>query len=467
MTSANLFEDVQMANSTVHDAESAGDNLQQQPCRSDEVASSPGVGKKFYHLVRRFASVSDVLRILGALAVASGMGFFLLDGVQVGNDLQRFYTSLGFAALLTTAGLVMSMLLREQRGSRVFIALALLSVPVNFTVFGALIYSVAPLDSLLNNYPQFAFWHAPSAASLVFAAGAGLAVLVPVVWFGLSVLARPARRWLSLALVLSSAVLLVPLREEMWAAALAFSAVVIVWFSYRRNGRDELALKTLEGRFSLALLFAAPVIVIARSMFLYQVSGFLVLTMCTGLYLCTRQLMTSRRAGSVSAMLLTVGTAAGIALVTLSSFDLLINFIPEYWVAIVCGVGALVLTADLVQTGTSRLTACRVAALLVTLVSLALVANAIMALSGVIAIASVLILLVTITYGYYNKLTAICWIALAAIVAILTINAEALWNNVAATGWWGIAVGGCVAILAGSILDRAGTVVQVESSHAG
>ena len=88
--------------------------------------ASPG----FFEIVRRYASLSDLLRLSGAVTVAIAMGLFLLDGIEVVNDLQRFLTMLGLTGALTAAGLAMSVFLKEQRGSRVFISLALLSVPV-------------------------------------------------------------------------------------------------------------------------------------------------------------------------------------------------------------------------------------------------------------------------------------------------------------------------------------------------
>ena len=175
----------------------------------------------FFEVVRKYASVSDMLRLFGAAAVAVAMGLFLLDGVKVLNDLQRFLTMLGLTGALTAAGLLMSSLLKEQRGSRVFITLALLSVPVNFTVIGALLYSVIPLDTMALNYPGYAHWQVGGLSDLAIGLAAAVVVLGPVVWAGFSVLARSACAWLSMALIASSAILLIPVRAELWSAGIA------------------------------------------------------------------------------------------------------------------------------------------------------------------------------------------------------------------------------------------------------
>ncbi len=462
MSSAGMVDDCRLKHRLADHVEPVDKTANVVSASEDNTAATTESKQTIFQLVRRFGSVSDALRVFGALAVAAGMGFFLLDGVQVGNDLHRFYTSLGFAGSLTAAGLAMSMLLREQRGSRVFIGLALLSVPVNFTVFGALIYSLVPLDSLANSYPQFALWQAPGATSLTLAAAAGFAVLLPVVWFGLSVLARPVRHWLSVALLLSSAVLLVPLRQEMWAGLLALSSVVGLCYLCLRKAPDELALKTTEGRFAIALLFVAPVIVVARSLFLYQVSGFLVLALCVSLYICVRQVMQGRAANSLASVLLTMGTALAISLVSLSLFDLLLNVLSFSWAIIACGVCTLLLAADLLHAASSNVTARRCASILAVLTIMALAVNTIFAFQSLIALVTVAILVVIALHSHYNKLVLTGTTALLGIALIVFTNADTLWDAIATTGWWGIAIAGAAAIFAGSMLDRAGTVVEVE-----
>lgn len=412
-------------------------------------------------LIRRFGSVSDALRLFGALAVASAMGLYLLDGVQVVNDIQRYLTILGLTAALTTAGLIMSLWLREQRSSRVFIGLALLSVPVNFTVFGALVYSIVPFDSIGSYYPQFAFWEVESVSRLLMAATAGLVVLIPVTWFALSVLARSSRHWLTAALLLSGAVLLVPVRHELLSAALAIGSTITMWWLCKTRVANSLTFKTAEGRFAVALLFIAPIIVVARSMFLYEMSGVLGLALSGGFYVAARFLMQRQVQQSfVSALLVFVAVVA-IGIAGVSFFSVVQYYGSESVGFISANAMVLALLTDVLRISKQSSAARKLSAVMLTMVTSGLVAYGIFTASSLVATVSIVMLLAVAGYGYLNRFAAASVIAIAGAIALMLLNAEVLWASVAQTGWWGVALGGAAAIVAGSLLDRAGTSIEV------
>jgi len=83
-----------------------------------------------------------LLKFIGAGVVAAAMALFLLDGIQVNNDIQRFLTILGFGALLTASGLAVNHWLTDRVASRLFIGLSLAAVPVIASVLGGLIFSL-------------------------------------------------------------------------------------------------------------------------------------------------------------------------------------------------------------------------------------------------------------------------------------------------------------------------------------
>ncbi|MBT8441752.1 MAG: hypothetical protein KJO76_05135, partial [Gammaproteobacteria bacterium] len=108
--------------------------------------------------VKNFATVSEALRILGAAVLLSSMSMFLLQGWNEGNDINRYLMLLAQTGLLAGAGFAMSHGLGEAKGARVFFGLALISIPANFTILGALLYSVIQWDGGLTTYPSFATW---------------------------------------------------------------------------------------------------------------------------------------------------------------------------------------------------------------------------------------------------------------------------------------------------------------------
>lgn len=440
---------------------------QKQTEEGQDAAKSTGL----FEIVRTYASLSDLLRLSGAIAVAVAMGLFLLDGIEVVNDLQRFLTMLGLTGALTAAGLAMSMLLKEQRGSRVFISLALLSVPVNFTVFGALLYSIMPMDAMALNYPNYAHWQVGSMADLGLGLLAGMAVLGPVIWLGYSVLARASRYWLSIALLASSAILVVPVRGELLSAGLAIGATVLLWLYCRRNSADSLVFKTLEGKLSVALLFVAPVIVAVRSLFFYDVDGVLVLTLSVGFFVYCRQLMGGLPKHWLLSATLTLLTAAAIIGVCLASANLAVNFIPDTWVMFATSLGLLLLTNDMLRVSHSPALAGVIGLLFAGVAILGLVATTVFGSGMTLWVA--LALAAIIGYGSWAKQYALVGIGAIGLLALISLNAaellfhaQVMWLTVLKTGWWGIAAAGALAIVAGSMVDRIGTVVRVKRQEA-
>jgi len=145
--------------------------------------------------MQSFSSISNLMRLLGALALVAGMSVFLLQGWGPGDDSSRFLMMLAQTILMTVSGFSLHFFLKENKGARLFFGLSLVSVAANLTVLGALIYSVIPFDSSLfgsssSNLPSYATWVAADASTLLLSLGIGLIVLVPVTLFGFQLLAR-------------------------------------------------------------------------------------------------------------------------------------------------------------------------------------------------------------------------------------------------------------------------------------
>jgi len=223
-------------------------------------------------LIKKFGSLSGIVRTAGVAAVVLSMCLFLLDGMGVVNDTQRFFTMLIMTGLLSAGGFALAFLLKEQRGARSFFGLAALSVPVNFTVLGALFYSVVQFDSIGTVYPTVALWKIQSVASLGSAALIAAVALIPVTIISLSVMAREARTWLSGALLVSSSMLLLPIRDTSFIAPIVALIVVALISLVKKRGEGLISLKTPAGRFVQFLLFVPPAIMLFRSFWLYDVS---------------------------------------------------------------------------------------------------------------------------------------------------------------------------------------------------
>lgn len=240
--------------------------------------------------LRSVATLSEALRILGAGIILVSMSVFLLQGWSEGNDIQRYLLLLTQTGLLGAAGFAMSHLVRETKGARLFFGLALISVPANFTILGALLYSVIQWDGGLATYPGYAHWRLDDLANIGVTMSAAMLVLVPVALFCYAVMARHSAKLLSAHFLLLNALLLLPIRSSFAAGSIALAGVIYALIAVGKLTRKDLALKTPEGRFALATLFIPLGIILFRSMYFYAVDSLMVAMVGSVLFLTARQM---------------------------------------------------------------------------------------------------------------------------------------------------------------------------------
>lgn len=83
----------------------------------------------------------SLLRILGTTALLVAMYSFLVKGWQSGGDVFRYLLMLGHTGAMAAIGLASGHWLKEGKGARLLLTLALVSVAANFAILGAFIYS--------------------------------------------------------------------------------------------------------------------------------------------------------------------------------------------------------------------------------------------------------------------------------------------------------------------------------------
>jgi len=253
-----------------------------------ESGSGPGI-ERVLRSIQNFATLSEALRIIGASVLVASMSVFLLQGWNEGNDVSRYLLLLAQTGLLAVAGFAMSHGLKEPKGARMFFGLALVSIPANFTILGALLYSVFQWDIGLATYPDYASWRIEDAASIGVTLAGALLVLIPVAFFCFAVMARHSSKALSLHFLALNALLLLPIRGSVLAGSVALAGVLYALYMVSRLLRQDRALKTGEGRFALTALFIPLGIILFRSMYFYDVDSLMIATVALVLYLAARQ----------------------------------------------------------------------------------------------------------------------------------------------------------------------------------
>lgn len=246
--------------------------------------------------IQTLSSFTGGLRSVGAMMVVGAMCLFLFDTVQ-GDDVSRYHQLLIQTLLLAGGGLLTSSFLKDMRGGRMFLGLALISIATNMATLGALIYSHVQWggDRLQHHYPAFAKWIATdlSISDFMLLSAAGIAVMIPISVLVFRIMARDAAFKLTLLFCLCNLLLLIPFRESIGLALIASFAVILPTLFLKRYGAPSPLTRTGEGVFSVLCLFLPAMIIMARSLALYDMDPILTLIISTVMLLSLRTLFYS------------------------------------------------------------------------------------------------------------------------------------------------------------------------------
>ena len=421
--------------------------------------------------VREAVTVATLLRTLGAAAIVGSLSLYLLQGFDVRGDLSRVFTLLGQSALLALAGLAVGVALREPKGARVFLALALVSVPANFAVLGAMLYSIAPLDGglLPAHFPAFATWRAETSVDAWRAVGAGAALLLPITAFGFAVLARRHATTLSLALLAGSALLLVPVRAPsvtiVAAGAMLIGAVIVTVRAGRRAAARGLPM-TFEERLAHGLLFLPAALVLARTMLANGLALDSALPLAMAAFYGFDRLVAHAR-GTVrrQRVVALLGAVAGVATAVLA-VPLLDGTLPGAALLLVFAAVSGALSWRLMRS-TDEPGARRAVGALWSGLSLAAVCASVavdpsaVGSGGGSTLAGVVVTLAVVLHGVLEGRLRRAVLGGAVLVGLAWLHADVLVSLVLGGGWRALAGLGVGTIVAGSLLERFGPALRL------
>jgi hypothetical protein len=411
--------------------------------------------------VRDFATLSEALRILGASVLLASMSLFLLQGWNEGNDVRRYLLLLTQTGLLTAAGFAMSHVLKETKGARMFFGLALVSVPANFTILGALLYSVFQWDGGLTTYPGYATWQIENVAATGITLAGAMVVLLPVTFFCFAVMARHSAKLLSLHFLALNALLLLPIRSSMAAGTIALLGVVYALRVVSVMAGKDRALKTGEGRFALTTLFIPLGIILFRSMYFYRVDALLVAMVCMAFYLAARQasLFPGRRP-QVALMLdvFSLPLALGVAMFLTNAVSQQLAGALEapFFAAVYTG-----LALDLLRRTESKKLTSLISFTISLFIALSFIFSvALTPAAGTAILALVaggLLLLFGIALGNVTAISA----GTITIIAGVMFGFGEIVQLIVSSGWVELAIFGAAAIALGSVLERHGVAIKL------
>ena len=411
--------------------------------------------------LRNFATLSEALRILGAAVILASMSVFLLQGWSEGNDIRRYLLLLTQTGLLAAAGFAMSHLVKETKGARLFFGLALVSIPANFTILGALLYSVFQWDGGLTTYPGYADWRIEDVASIGVTMSAAMLVLVPVTMFCFAIMARRSTKSLSLHFLLLNALLLLPIRSSVAAGTIALAGVVYALFVIGKLTRQNIALKTGEGKFALATLFIPPGIILFRSMYFYQVDSLMIAMVAMVLFLVARQASQFPDRNARLGLALEVVSWPMAMVVALALTDALGPNLASGLDAPVFAAAYAVLALDVVRRTGSRTLAKAIGTSIGIAVAISFTLSVMLSPSAMSALFSVAAGVLLLLWGAAGKKLMTIIAGLITVGAGVLFGLDAIVQLIITSSWIDLAIFGASAIALGSVLDRHGVAVKL------
>jgi len=230
----------------------------------------------------------SLLRILGTTALLVAMYSFLVKGWNSGGDVYRYLLMLGHTGAMTAIGLSSGHWLKEGKGARLLLTLALVSVSANFAILGAFIFSQTPAASAVN-YPGYVAWSVGSMSTALMVTVGAMVVLLPVVLLGFRVLSRGMAGRLAVLYLVSNAALLVPLRDPhlVGYAVLGLGLFVLVFSG--KTAQQNVSAKTHEGMMALVLQYLPIAVLLCRNLWLYAPDLFLLTILALTVFFALRQ----------------------------------------------------------------------------------------------------------------------------------------------------------------------------------
>ena len=411
--------------------------------------------------VRNFATLSEVLRILGAAVLLASMSVFLLQGWNEGNDIGRYLLLLTQTGLLAAAGFAMSHGLKEAKGARIFFGLALVSIPANFTILGALLYSVFQWDGGLTTYPGYATWQIENIASTGATLGGAMFVLLPVTLFCFAIMARHSAKTLSLHFLMLNALLLLPIRSSMAAGTIALLGVLYALFIVSKLAGKDRSLKTGEGKFALATLFIPIGIILFRSMYFYQVDSLMVAMVSLALFLSARQVSlfpdrSARLAVFLEMLSLPFAMVAALSVTDAFAPDLVKGLAAPLFAAVYT-----VMALDVLRRTASRQLRKVIGVSISLSVALSFTLSVANAPSALTALLSLMAGVMLVLWGASGRKPVAMFGGLVTSAAGVMFGFDEILQLVVNSSWIDLAIFGACAIALGSVVDRHGVVIKL------
>jgi hypothetical protein len=402
-----------------------------------------------------------MLRSIGAISLLAAISIFLLQGWENGNDIYRYMLLLGHTVGLAIIGFASGHWLGESKGARLLLIIALASVPANFAILGAFMYSQVGLDVINVVYPSAAHWKVDALSKAIMANVGGAIMLAPVVWLGFMVLSRKSALRLTTMFMLANAALLIPVRAPEYIAVILFALTVLVAKQSLKSAVIDTGLRTPEGIIARLLLYVPLGVILGRNIWLYAEDGFMFAVLSAIVFIMFRQVSLQLSRDSQLRKILEVGSilpalAFGLGVCAVTA-EVLVH--PVVWLFPIFAISVSALLLELSTRAVKGALFYR--RLSAALLSVAVVANLVVFSSIATAAACLLVGLLVLTYGYMVEQRVVFALGTITLLAGLIYQMQFAIHMFNLGSWGSLAGLGVAAILIGSTIEKHGAKIKL------
>lgn len=428
------------------------------PVQTEGFEQSPLTAQRF---VNQMFDLPRMLRSIGAISLLAAISIFLFQGWENGNDVYRYMLLLGHTMGLAVIGFASGHWLKESKGARLLLMIALASIPANFAILGAFMYSQASMDALNVVYPSVAHWQVDSLSTAIVANIAGLLLLAPVAWLGFLVLSRKSALRLTVLFMVTNAALVLPVRTPEYIAILLIALTLLVAKQSFKSATADTALRTPEGVIARLLLYVPLGVILGRNIWLYAADGFMFAVSSIIVFILFRQVAIQlsrysrlRKALEIASIVpaLTFGLGVCAVVSDVMTQDLV-------WMLPVFAISVSTLLIELsTRVAEGALVYRRFAA---ALVSVAVVSNLILFSNVATAAVCLLVGLLVLVYGYMVEQRIVFALGTITLLAGLVYQMQFAIHMFNLGSWGSLAALGVAAILIGSTIERHGAKIKL------
>ena len=220
--------------------------------------------------------LGQLLRWMGSMLLLGASASFMLEGWHNFGSQVRYFLFLGYLLGLAGLGILLGSRVKEDKGARTLLGLAVAGIAAQCSQLGAMIHSMVSADN--GSLPGALLYEAAGWSQIAVSGAATLLLLGPVAFLGFSALNRPQARLLTGAYLLACSSLLIPVRHGLPVTMVLIAVALLALWIDSRFISGTTGGGTSEGIICRLLLLLPAGLVAARTAFYPQSDLFLGVT---------------------------------------------------------------------------------------------------------------------------------------------------------------------------------------------